>query len=172
VLTLAFRGVSLKDPERHVLDVICDALAGLGGRLNTAIREEKGMAYDVGVYNEDQLDGGAIVLYVQTDATKLQDCREAMWKEIKRLCAEPLAKEELDGVKRHIAGMEASAMQNQGDLAQRLALACLYGQDAREVFGRREQIMAVTPEQVQAAAKKYFDAKRWVSAVVKPEEKK
>lgn len=171
VLTLAFRGVSLKDPDRDVLDVICGVLSGLGGRLYSAIREEKGMAYDVGVYSEELLDGGALVFYVQTDATKLQACREAMWHEIKRLCETTLAKEELDSVKRHVAGLEASAMQDQGDMAQRLALARLYGQDARETFGRRERVMAVTPEQVQAAAKKYFDPKRWVSAVVKPEEK-
>ena len=168
VLMLAFRGVSLKDPDRDALEVIGGVLAGLGGRLNKTIREEQGMAYDVGVYSEAQLDGGAVVFYVQTDAGKLKACRDAMWEQIKRLREMAVPKEELEGVKRHLAGLEASAMQEQGELAQRLAFAELYGLNAAEVFGRRARLAAVTPEQVQAAARKYLDPKLWVEATVKP----
>jgi zinc protease len=166
--TLGFRGVPLSDSDRDVLDVISGALAGLGGRLNTAVREEKGMAYDVGVFSENQLDGGAVVFYVQTDAGKLKACLDAMWEQIKRLRDTAMPQAELDGVKQHLAGLEADALQQQGELAQRLALADLYGQDARVVFGRRKRLLAVTPEQVQAAALKYLDLKLWAKVVVEP----
>lgn len=46
-LSLAFQGPRLDDPERDTVELVSALLSGLGGRLSKAIREEKGLAYDV-----------------------------------------------------------------------------------------------------------------------------
>jgi predicted Zn-dependent peptidase len=77
-------------------------------------------------------------------------------------------KKELDGVKNYLTGTEAIGLQNQGELAQRLALAVLYGEGFEVVFNRRERLEKLDAAQIQAAAKKYMDAGRWAKAIVKP----
>ena len=172
VLTLGFGGVKLNDPARETLDVIAGLLAGLGGRLSVVIRERLGAAYSVGVTSDAQLDGGAVVFYVQTDEAKLAVCLEAFWAEIKKLREEPVSEKELDSVKNYLAGQEAVSLQSQGDLAQRLALAQLYQEGAEAVFARHVKIRSVTAAQIQEAARKYLDLKCWAKALVRPEPEK
>ncbi len=170
VLTLGFRGAELKSPDRETLDLIANLLSGLGGRLSVALREKQGLAYEVSVHNDSQLGGGAIVFYIKTDAKSLGLSIDGMWKEAKLLRDEPVPAKELDSIKNFLAGNEAIELQNQPGVAQRLALAQLYGEGAAHVFSRKERLEKVTPEQLQMAAKKYLDPDRWAKAVLKAKE--
>jgi len=168
ILTLGFRGVSLKSPEREKLDLLAGILSGLGGRLNTALREKQGLAYSVGVYNDTQLDGGSMVFFIQTDAASIDKAMAGMWDEAKKLRDVLVEKKELESVKNYLTGTEAIELQNQSDLAQRLALSQLYGEGAEHVFNRRSRLEKVTAEDLKAAAIKFLDADKFAKAVLKP----
>lgn len=168
IVMLGFRGADLKHADREALDVIAALLSGLGGRLSVVVREKLGAAYAVGARNDSQLDGGSFVFYVQTDASSVEKLKDVYWAEIKKLRDEPVTEKELASIKSFLSGQEAIDMQDQAGLAQRLALAQLYDEGLEAVFGRRDKIAKVTAEQVQTAAKKYFDNKAWVLTVVKP----
>ncbi|HYG76903.1 MAG TPA: pitrilysin family protein [Planctomycetota bacterium] len=170
ILTLGFRGVDKKNPDREKLDLLAGILSGLGGRLNTALREKLGLAYSVGVYNDTQLDGGAVVFYIQTDAKSLDKSLEGMWNEAKKLREEPVTQKELDSVKNYLAGTEAIELQNQSEVAKLLALSQLYGEGAEHVFNRRERLAKVTAADIKAAAMKYLDSDKFAKAVLKPKE--
>jgi zinc protease len=167
-LSLGFQGVGMKSADREALDFMASLLSGLGGRLYVALREKEGLAYDVGVYNDTQVDGGAIVFYIQTDTKSLEKALKGMWNEIGKLRTEPVAAKEMDSVKRYLLGMEAVALQDQSGLAQRLTLAQIYTEGAAHIFGRRERLAKLTPENVQAAAVKYLQPEKWATAVTKP----
>jgi zinc protease len=147
-------------------------LSGLGGRLNVSLREKQGLAYDVGVYSDAQLEGGAVVFYIQTDTPSLKKALDGIWQEVRKLRADPVPEKELASVKSYAAGMEAISLQDEGDLAQRLALAQLYHEGAAYVFGRKARLEKITPADLQAAAKKYLDDKDWAEAITKPAEEK
>ena len=168
ILTLGFRGVDLKSQNRESLDLIAALLSGLGGRLNVALREKQGLAYDIGVNNDSQLDGGAIVFYIHTDAKSLDKALAGMWEEVNKLRGETVPAKELESVKNYLSGTEAIELQNQADLAQRLALAQLFNEGAAHVFGRRARLDKLTVEDVKAAADKFLDQKHWAKAVLKP----
>jgi len=168
ILTLAFRVPGLKSPDRETLDLTAGLLSGSGGRLYTALREKEALAYEVGADNDCQLDGGAFTFYIQTDAQSLDKALKGMWAEVRRLRAEPPPRDELERVKSYLAGTEAIALQNEGDLGQRLALAQLYEEGAAHIFGRKARLEKITAEDVKAAAVKYFDEQKWAEAVVKP----
>jgi len=168
VLTLGFRGVNLKHPDREALDLVGSLLSGLGGRLFVAFREKEGLSYSVGAYNETQLDGGAFVFFVQTDTKSLEKSVAKMWDEVKRLRDEKISEKELASIRSYLAGTEAIEQQNQGEIAQRLALAQLYGEGAAHVFSRKERLEKLTAEKVQEVARKYLDPNRWAQAIVKP----
>ncbi|MCZ7646739.1 MAG: insulinase family protein [Planctomycetota bacterium] len=167
-LALGFRTVDLKSPERYALDVAAGVLEGLGGRLGVKIREEQGLAYGVGAYHSPQLDGGAFVLYVQTDAEKLKRCEDSFWEVLNELRKTPISEEELASAKKYLAGHEAVQLQDLGDLAQRLALSQVYGQGAASVFETREKLNAVTAQQVHEAVLKYLTPENYAKAIVKP----
>ncbi|MCY3021270.1 MAG: pitrilysin family protein, partial [Planctomycetota bacterium] len=168
ILTLGFRGTDIKGADRETLELMAALLSGLGGRLYVSLREKQGLAYDVGVYNESHLDGGDFVFYIQTDAQSLDKALDGMWKEIQKLRAEPAPQNELNSIKNYLAGMEAISLQNQGELAQRLALAELYNEGAAHVFDRKARVEKITAEALKAAAAKYLDEKTWAQAVLKP----
>ncbi|HLX60140.1 MAG TPA: pitrilysin family protein [Planctomycetota bacterium] len=170
VLTLGFQGADLKNPDRESLDLIANLLSGLGGRLSVALREKKGLAYEITVYNDSQLDGGAIIFFIRTDAKSLAESLEGMWKEVKLLRDEPVQAKELNSIKTYLSGSEAIELQNQSGVAQRLALAQLYGEGAAHVFSRKDRLEKVTPEQLQAIAKKYLDPEHWAKAILKAKE--
>ena len=168
VLELGFRGASLKNPDREVLDLLASDLSGLGGRFFVAIREKQGNAYAVGVNNDSQLDGGGIVFYIQTDPANVDKALSTMWEEVKKLRDTEIPKKELDSVKTYMSGTEAIELQNQSDLAQRLALSQLYGEGAAYVFARKSRLEKLTPADVKAAANKYLDLNNWAKALLKP----
>ena len=78
-----------------------------------------------------------------------------------------MSADELATVKKYLVGTEAIALQNQGELGQRLALAQLYNEGAAHVFGRKVRLARLSPDDMNAAADKYFDPKRWAKAVLK-----
>jgi len=166
-LTLAFRGPKLNHPDRDRLDLLSALLSGLGGRLFVAIREEQGLAYDVGSQHDPDPDGGAFILFVQTHPTKLQACLDSMWAEVKKLREKAIGPSELQEIKNYLTGQEAVAMQHHGRLARRLALAQLLGGGAERVFSRRARILRVTAKQLQEVARKYLSRDGWAKAVVK-----
>lgn len=172
ILTLGFRGASVKNADRETLELIGSVLSGLGGRLSIIVREQLGAAYSVGAYSDSQLDGGAFVFYVQTDAQHIPKLQEVFMGEARKLREEPVADKELASIKSYISGTEAIALQDQSDLAQRLALSQLYEEGAASVFNRFEKFAKINSAQVQECAKKYFDSKAWVLTVVKPAEEK
>lgn len=167
VLMLAFPGADVNSPDREQLDMMAGVLSGLGGRLNTALREKQGLAYAVGVFNSAQLDGGAVVFYIQTDAKSLAKSEEGMWKETKLLRDEPAKQKELESVKNYLVGSEAIELQNQSGVAKSLALSQLYGQGAAQVFARKERLEKVTPQTLEDAAKKYLQLEKYAKAILK-----
>ena len=170
VLTLGFRGTDVKNTDRETLDLIANLLSGLGGRLSIALREKQGLAYEVAVHNDAQLDGGAIVFYIKTDNKSLDLSIDGMWKEAQRLRSEVVPAKELDSIKNFLAGDEAIQLQSTPGVATRLALAELYDEGAAHVFTRKDRLEKVTPEQILAAAKKYLDPDKWAKAVLKAKE--
>ncbi|MEI6235158.1 MAG: pitrilysin family protein [Planctomycetota bacterium] len=170
VLTLAFRGTDGKSADRETLDLIANLQSGLGGRLGVALREKLGLAYEVSVHNDSQLDGGAIFFYIKTDNKSLDQSLDGMWKEANRLRDELVPAKELDSIKNFLAGDEAIQLQSQPGVATRLALSQLFGEGAAHVFTRKERLEKVTPDQIMAAAKKYLDPDKWVKAVLKAKE--
>jgi zinc protease len=168
ILELAFQGVNLKNPDRETLDLLAGLLSGLGGRFFVAIREKMGIAYVVDVSNDSQLDGGAFIFAIQTDAKGVDKALAAMWDEVKKLRTEDVPDKELNSVKTYMSGTEAIELQDQSGLAMRLALSQLYGEGAAYMFGRRARLATVTPQQLKAVAEKYLNPDRWAKALLKP----
>lgn len=169
VLALGFSGVNLKSADRETLNVMAALLSGLGGRLSVVVREQLGAAYSVGAYHDSQLDGGHFVFHVQTTPDMVEKLKAVFLEHVKKLRDEVVPEKEIESIRHYLAGNEAISLQDQADVAQRLALSQLYEEGADSVFNRRERLVQVTAQAIQAAARKYLDPAHCVWAIVKPE---
>lgn len=167
-LAVGFQGVELGDPDREVLDLTDRLLSGLGGRLYEVLREQLGIAYQAFARNDSQVDGGFFTFFIQTDPQNVERAKQVFLSEIERIKKQPVPAKELDQIKKYFAGTEAIELQEQGSVALNMGLSVLYGQGIENVFTRHEKIEKITPQDIQAAARKYFVVDRSAAAIVKP----
>jgi zinc protease len=168
LLTLAFRGVDLRDPDRFALEVMRSVLSGMGGRLFEELRDKQSLAYSVGMYLETGVDPGAVVFYIATEADKVDRALAGIRVQIDRVRNEPVPAADLERAKNQIVGGDASRRQRLSGVSQDMAYNELYGLGAEASLQRIKEIEKVTAEDVRRVARKYLLNESCVVAITKP----
>ena len=93
------------DPEAWALSVLNAVLGdGMSSRLFLELREERGLAYDVGSSTSAHSDCGALTVYAGVDPSKLRPALAAILAELARLRDEDIPAEELAKAKAYLSG--------------------------------------------------------------------
>lgn len=154
-VTLAWRAVGRDSPDwaaALVLDGLLGGSSGLGGRLFQVVREDAGLAYDVGSSLEGGLGGGALLCSASTDPARANEAADRIRAVVHELATAPVAQAELDRVRRGLVAATLSATQRAVARADQLAGGLCYrgrGDDWRE---RLRAPLAVGADEVQALA--------------------
>jgi len=136
----------------------------LGGyfnsRVNANLREGHGWTYGAGSsLNSDKLvgsfTGSASVRNAVTDSSITE-----FLKEMRRMSTEKVGKEELQVVKNVIAGQFSQNLEEPGTVASFALSTARYGLPADYYEKYLEVLQSVSPEEVQAMAKKYINPDR------------
>ncbi len=163
-----FLAPSVNSPDYPAARVLATVLGGgKGSRMFRALREEKGLAYELGTIYPISRNQSHIVAYLVTDPYRriipgitkqmmLDEIKQATLAEIARLQNETISAEELERAKRYTIGTFALAHQRIRDRALHLAWLETIGPGAEMDSDYSSKIEAVTAEQVQQAAKEYF----------------
>ncbi len=77
---------------------------GMSSRLFLSVREERGLAYDIGSGLVDYADAGALEVSAGVDPAGLRDALAAILAELARLRDEPVPAAELDKARRYLSG--------------------------------------------------------------------
>ena len=161
VIQLGTLGIERTSPDYFAV-LLADRVLGGGpsGRLFMNLREDKGYTY--GAYSNfsgSKFRGtwGASS-EVRTDVTE-GAMKEFMY-ELNRLRDTPVAAEELDNAKRAIVGSFALSLEQPGTLLQNIITQKIYNLPADYWDTYPQRVAAVTADDVQNAAKKYFDLGR------------
>lgn len=92
-------------PDSWALGVLNAVLGdGMSSRLFLSVREERGLAYDIGSGLVDYADAGALEVSAGVDPDGLPEALGAILVELDRLRQEPVPEEELEKAKRYLAG--------------------------------------------------------------------
>jgi zinc protease len=144
------------DPDYTALTVVNRVLGGTMGRLFRHLREEKGYTYGVGsFFSATQYRGSwTASTSVRTEVT--EPALTDLLAEIAELREKPIPAAELADVKRAIIGSFALALQNPQQVLNYYTENWQYGLPADYWDTYPARIAAVTPEQAQAAAQKYW----------------
>ena len=104
-LCLGVPALRRDDPASWALSVLNAVLGdGMSSRLFLELREEQGLAYDVGSSTSAHADCGALVVYAGVDPAKLSAALAAILAELARLRDETVPAEELAKAKAYLSG--------------------------------------------------------------------
>ena len=156
-LQLGFPTVDMFSPDMYPLDVLAGALAGgESSVLVRDLRDERGLVSAVSAADETPSWGaGTLSIYMELPADKIPAARRAVLAVLADVKEKGLSAKELEKVKARVAADLIYNNQTAEQQATRNAEDFLATGDVDFSRTYADRIRAVTPEQVQAAAKKY-----------------
>ncbi len=166
-LMLGFPGVGYEHPDTIILQVLANAISGLGGRLFEELRSRRALAYSVTAYPLVRGLGGAFVSYMATAPEREDEARRGLLEELGRVREDLLPEDEVERARRYTIGTWQIRSQTNAAQLNELLHALLVGRGLIELREFPERVLAVTPGQLRDAAQRYFDESRLVEAVVR-----
>jgi len=167
-INLGFLGPKRNDPDYQAIRVMNYILGGGGfvSRLVKNIRMAQGLAYDVDSYYDPRTDYGPYSLSVQTKCSSADTAVKSLIAEMKRIQNEPVSDEELKEAKDYIRGSYPFRFETSGQTARQYLYIELYGLGNDYFKQDMEKTLAVTKDDVTAAAKKYLRPDNYLLAIV------
>ena len=153
------RGYNAYNEKRTGLYLLNNLLGGPGmnSRLNVALRERRGLVYNVEANLTSYTDTGVFCIYFGTDPQDVDRCIRLVHKELKKLRENKLSISQLAAAKKQIIGQIGVAGDNFENNALDMGKTFLhYGrfEETKEVFKRIE---ALTAEHLLEVANEMFD---------------
>ena len=170
-ICLATLGTAYASPDYNTLLLINAILGdGMSSRLFQSIREEQGLAYDIGTYLNSYYETGSLVINAGVDPTHTKDVINAVVAELSRMSQELVPADELERIKAYVRGGILLSVEGTQQVASWLgSQECLYNRvwDVEEVIA---QINAVTVEDIQRVARICFAPEWRRLAVIGPDD--
>jgi zinc protease len=170
VVLLGFPGADLQNPDRYALELLQETCSDLGSRLFMRVRDKLGLAYYVGAQQFIGLAPGYFAFYAGTMPEKTAQVEAEFLREVANLRAHGITPEELKRSQAKIIGQKKIARQDLGGYAMTTAIDELCGLGYGNSDAEDARYLAVTLEQIQAAANRYLNPATMVAAIVRPEE--
>lgn len=133
---------------------------GMSSRLFQSLREEQGLAYDIGSYVNSYHETGTLVISAGVDPAHVDEAVQAIIAELSRLCTQPVSSDELERIKAYTRGGILLGLEGTQQVASWLgSQECLHNRirDVDEVIAG---VDAVTPADIQRVAQTSF-APEW-----------
>jgi len=157
VLAFGFHGVPVTSPQRHALAMIQQYAADMAGPLFTRIRENLGLAYQIGATQFMGFDGGLFTFYLATSPEQADLARIEMQVEIGKIARAGIPDEVFDQVRATVLGGLALQQQSPAHSARHAALDVLFGHPADEHRRLPAIYQSLTPPQVRDTAARIFN---------------
>lgn len=158
---LGGRGYDAFNEKRTVLYVLNNVLGGPGmnSRLNVALREKRGLVYNVESNVTSYTDTGTFSIYFGCDTEDVDDCLDLVYGELRNLRTKKMSDMQLHAVKKQLIGQMGVAADNFENMALEMGKCFLhYGKfDTGEVVNQR--VEQLTAEELLSVANEIFDEK-------------
>jgi predicted Zn-dependent peptidase len=170
-LSLGGRAVPYGDPSRYPL-VVAETLlgGGMSSRLFQRIREEAGLAYSVFTTLDLLRDGGLFAIHLGVSPDKGREALRLLREELARLVADGPAADEVEAAKMQIKGSVVMAQESVSSRMYHVARQELYLGRYTPPEEQVERILAVTPEQVHEAFRRFARPEGFSLAALGPGE--
>jgi predicted Zn-dependent peptidase len=164
-------GIDRNDDRRYALALL-DATFGAStsSRLFREVREKRGLAYSVGSYSQQFVDGGLVGLYVGTREDNVEEACEVIGAELASLHADGISADELDRAKESVKGRMVLSSESTSARMTRIGRSVLFDTELLTLDEMIARVDAVTREDVAALAQEYYAPDALSAAAVAPDE--
>ncbi len=160
-VSMGLRGIARTDADYFPLLVANNVLGGgYSARLNAEIRIRRGLSYGAGSSLQARMAPGPIVASAQTRNDAAVQVYELMRAEIDRLGDQLTPEAELTARKAVLIGSFGRSVETTSGLAGQISTLALFGLPPERLGSYISDVSSVTPDQVRAAATRYFDPDR------------
>jgi predicted Zn-dependent peptidase len=168
-LALGIRTTARHDERRFALRLL-NALLGecMSSRLFQSLREERGIAYDVHSSVSFFADCGDLSIYAGVDDDKLEKVLRLIAAELRRLTAKAPTLGEVRRARDYAIGQFDLALEGTEPHMTWLGEQLIGHGELVPAARTRERLAAVTPAQIRAAARDFFQPARMSLALVSP----
>jgi predicted Zn-dependent peptidase len=166
---------AVTDKDRPALDALTDYLGqGRTSLLYKNLVKDKKIAMQVQAFAGfpgDKYPGLAIIYAIPTQGHTNAECEEQIFAEVDKMKDILLTEDEMEGIRSRAKSNFINGLVSNVGLAVQLALYQARWGDWRAMFDELDRINAVTPEDVQRVARKYFTVKNRVVVMMNTAEK-
>lgn len=158
----------LNEKDYATLQVIDSILGtGMSSRLFKDLREQEGLAYQLGTSYSPNILRGSFLLYIGTNPNTLEKAKQGLFAEIKRLKTEYVGDNELKDAKEKLLGNYVIGLETNLDKASNLGWyeASTRGYEFKDKY--EQLINNVTDSDIIEVANKYFNDNYILSIVTK-----
>ena len=164
--------VDPSNPDYIALRVMDNILGGsFGSRITSNIREQKGYTYSPNSAINTHYRTATWAEFADVTTAVTGPSLKEIFYEIDRLRKEPPTADELKGIQAYMSGIFVLQNSTRQGIIGQLSFADLHGLGPQYLQTLVPKINAVTPEQVQAMAKKYLDSGKMTIVVVGDKDK-
>jgi zinc protease len=166
-LAFAFPGPLRNDDEVHAMQVLANAVGGLGGRFFEELRSKRSLAYTVSLSLFARRAGGAFLGYIATSPEREAEARAGLLEQFELLKQEELSVDEVARAQRYTIGTWQIRNQTNSSQLNDLLQAHLLGVGTAEIEEFADRIRAVTPQTILKVAQRYLNPEFAVEGVVR-----
>lgn len=166
---IAWQAPGVENKKDYAALQVIDALLGSGmsSRLFKNIRDQEGLAYQLGSGYAPNILKGAFVVYIGTNPQNLEKAKQKLFDEVYRLKKEFVGSKELRDAKDKIIGNYIIAQETNLDKASNIGWFETSGRGWQFNEEYEKLINSVTESDIIQAANKYFN-NNYVISIVKP----
>jgi zinc protease len=160
-------GIPRKHPDYMAVDLAFKILGGEGAnRLHRVLRSERGLTYGASADIQTMKHSGDFVAETDTRTETTGEALRLIFEEYARLRRERVHERELADAQAYLAGNFPLTIETPDAIATQVLNAVFYELPLEEIPTYRERVQAVTPDDVQRAARTYVHPDRLAVVLV------
>jgi predicted Zn-dependent peptidase len=170
-ISLATLGAATGSAEYYPILLINALLGdGMSSRLFQSVREEQGLAYDIGSYFNSYYETGSLVVSAGVDPRNTSETIRAISTELNRLCETQVSVEELERTKAYLRGGIVLGLEGTQQVASWLgSQECLH-EHVLSIDEVVAHVNAVTAQEIQQVAQTCFAPEWRRLAIIGPDD--
>ena len=168
VLAIGYPGFGITDERRFANMMLMEYCSDMAGPLFTRIREELGLAYQVGAFEFLGHDVGMVNFYLSTSPEQLDLAHRELQQQLRLIAERGIPAEVFENVRATVLSGLLLQQQSPGAIAKLAAIDLLFGLPATHHRDVRERILTLQHEDVRAVAKALLSDHKSVTVMVTP----
>lgn len=164
-IIVGYRGLTITDRDRYVLDILESILAGQGGRLFLELRDKHSLAYSVSPVQMQGIETGYFGVYIGCSPEKGGTALKKIDEEIQKLLNHAPTESEIERAKRYLIGRNHIDLQKNASQANSILFDEIYGIDSQEAFRFADNIRSIEAKDVFELSRRILRGPTVISAV-------